>query len=700
MSLQVYARDETDFGHRGLGLPETYNAVVTWSMNAQFTLTFDYPLHGKNGSRIEKESIIKASTPEGDNLFRVQELILSMGVVSVTAYQVFWDLASNFIDDINLVGDTGIDAVQHIMSNTQYPHRFEYSGGLSNTANVRIVRMSVVNALIGTDDNTFITRYGGEFDWQGFQFNVVAQLGEDRGVVFRNKKNLTGYKQTTNYTGVVTRLMPEGYNGLFLPERYIDSPLITNYTTPKVGTITYSDIKAIETTTNDDGTTSTTSDEDTVPLNTALEMLRTAGYNEFSENHIDEPTVDIELNVVMLEDTEEYKDTAIFSRVYPGDTATFIHDDDGINVKARLTGYTWDPVVNEYLTQTYNSVSRSVDDIGSKLSQITNKVETVDSNVTTRAVNAATDVINSGFGGYVKVEKDRILVMDTDSKNTASDIWQWNKNGFGYSSTGINGPYRTAITMDGHINADFITTGTLNADIIKAGSITGDKLDINAIQVGFNSMGSTLKIDPWSLNFFNGNNQVLALDQAGLNIWQTGVNIGRIHGNVFINNPSIRGLNFDLNTTGDYMAWGVEDDTQTTYVVKLAWYNQTAADFLAIDPGFVFDDIVRFNSKVALNSFQTIAGKVINLGSYTIDGNPGVSLLSSGGHGIVLADNELYFVDGGGIHSASGFASSIDSAFSSINSVSSNVNSALSQYQATLNDSINSLQQQINNLQR
>ena len=48
-------------------------------------------------------------------------------------------------------------------------------------------------------------------------------------------------------------------------------------------------------------------------------------------------------------------------------------------------------------------------------------------------------------------------------------MWRWNVGGLGFSSNGYNGPYETAITADGRIVADFITSGTLVANIIKAG---------------------------------------------------------------------------------------------------------------------------------------------------------------------------------------------------------------------------------------
>ena len=123
-----------------------------------------------------------------------------------------------------------------------------------------------------------------------------------------------------------------------------------------------------------------------------------------------------------------------------------------------------------------------------------------------QAVDQATKLITGNLGGYVVLHSsagndtpDELLVMDQPDINTATKVWRWNLSGWGYSSTGYAGPYRLAATMDGAINADFLTTGTLNAEIIKAGilkSQTGDafyldlvsgELRINAKSIEINS---------------------------------------------------------------------------------------------------------------------------------------------------------------------------------------------------------------------
>lgn len=85
------------------------------------------------------------------------------------------------------------------------------------------------------------------------------------------------------------------------------------------------------------------------------------------------------------------------------------------------------------------------------------------------------NILNMATHGYVVLDPndgpERILIMDTNSVDTAQKIWKWDMNGLGYSSTGIDGPWSTAITMNGEISADFIVTGSLLASLITSGKI-------------------------------------------------------------------------------------------------------------------------------------------------------------------------------------------------------------------------------------
>jgi len=92
------------------------------------------------------------------------------------------------------------------------------------------------------------------------------------------------------------------------------------------------------------------------------------------------------------------------------------------------------------------------------------------------AIKNATGLITGQTGGYVVIHTAsdsgkpyELLILDAPTIEGAVNVWRWNVGGLGFSSNGYNGPYETAITSDGQIVADFITSGTLVANIIKAG---------------------------------------------------------------------------------------------------------------------------------------------------------------------------------------------------------------------------------------
>lgn len=127
------------------------------------------------------------------------------------------------------------------------------------------------------------------------------------------------------------------------------------------------------------------------------------------------------------------------------------------------------------------------------------------SSTMTKKIENATQLITGGKGGYVvlditdpdtgkKMHPWRILIMDTPEKETAKSVIQINKNGIGFSTTGINGPYRNAWTIDGNLVADFITTGSMLADRIRGGilEVGGKELAANGKIVVKNANGKEI----------------------------------------------------------------------------------------------------------------------------------------------------------------------------------------------------------------
>ena len=150
-------------------------------------------------------------------------------------------------------------------------------------------------------------------------------------------------------------------------------------------------------------------------------------------------------------------------------------------------------------------------------SEAVDKVSESVSSEINRKVENATNLITGGLGGYVVLDNVdpntgkaihpwRILIMNTPDKATAKNVIQFNQNGIGFSTTGINGPYSNAWTIDGNLVADFITTGTLLADRVRGGTL----------EVGGSGLGKDGRIVVKDTS----DRQIGYWDKSGLHVYQ------------------------------------------------------------------------------------------------------------------------------------------------------------------------------------
>lgn len=134
------------------------------------------------------------------------------------------------------------------------------------------------------------------------------------------------------------------------------------------------------------------------------------------------------------------------------------------------------------------------------------------STILNSAIENATQLIKNSMNGYITTTMNEngvpteLLIMDTPDKETATKVWRWNINGLGYSETGYDGEYALAITMDGSIVADRITTGTMFADRIKGGTLTlGGKDNVSGVLNLLDEQGNVVgKLDKDGLMAANG----------------------------------------------------------------------------------------------------------------------------------------------------------------------------------------------------
>lgn len=113
--------------------------------------------------------------------------------------------------------------------------------------------------------------------------------------------------------------------------------------------------------------------------------------------------------------------------------------------------------------QVNNKIIQQIDEMPSK------------ANILKAAKENAEQIINMATNGFITITKseqgaEELYISDTRDYKLANRYWRWNLNGLGYFKKGAG--VKVAITMDGAIVADFITTGTMSADRVRAGILT------------------------------------------------------------------------------------------------------------------------------------------------------------------------------------------------------------------------------------
>ncbi|EAE3011776.1 phage tail spike protein [Listeria monocytogenes] len=404
----LYEKTESNFNHNGLTVLDgvVVSPVVTEQLNGLFSLEFDYPIHAKASDKLRPEMIVKCPVPElQDQLFRIVERDDSLGgLVHIVAHHIFYDLAKNLIEDTYIVNKNGSGALTQLLGATTVPHSFSGTSNITTVNNVRLVRLNPVEVLLDSDlDNGYQARFGGEIVRDNYSISMLAHRGSDNGVQIRDKKNLTGYKSDLDYSSIVTRIMPEGYDGLFLPEKYVDSPLINSYVSPKIKITKYDNVKVGD----EEGEFAT--------KDLAYAELRRLAALEFTVSHIDKPTATYDVEFAPLERTEEYKQFSSLETINLGDIVSVTHAEDGFSVTARMVEYRYDPILKAFISITLGNVMPKFTDVAKDIKKVDTKVEQAkdDANYALTAANGK----NTNFYG-----------PDTPANPKLGDVW-YKENG-------------------------------------------------------------------------------------------------------------------------------------------------------------------------------------------------------------------------------------------------------------------------------
>lgn len=434
--------------------------------------------------------------------------------------------------------------LKHIVENSEeYKRNEQYTRDIEISGNIDIlVNCNLWQTSLGDYLEELQALYGNcEVRKKGFMISLVNKVGRDYPVYEVNYGvNLISNTISEEYL-VYKGVLGKGYNGILGDIQY------TNKVKSGMTKVVEYKVRLRDDQEDDESYTYYDTEEQ---CKQALNELAKKEVENLSDIVVTYDTKYLDLATVEESNTTE----KTFLEV--GDVVNTKIDKYNLNINTRVFEFIYDGMVEEI-----EDVTLSNADIGSlkvpTLNSVSKELEnkpSLEETVST-AKQEVSDFINSGFGGNIKVYNNEIYAMDSPEKENAVKCLRLNMNGLAGSTSGWKGPYNVAITVDGQIIADRITSGILKS--------LNDKTWINMEDGSFN-FADALKLVDGKLVFSHTNgSEGITIDKGGFKVTTYSSTNGmeevaKLIATSFAKDRNQNGLSICTTGYGDYIQIGYE----------------------------------------------------------------------------------------------------------------------------------------------
>lgn len=475
--IQIYRQDNIDYRHNGdmTLLPE--EAIIHVILNGEWTANIEHPIDLEGRWKyIEENAVVKMPSFNGIQLFRIRSKEKKDSGVSAELTPIFMDAKEDcFLVDVRPTNKSGQEALDVMTEKTP---QYQAKSDIKKVSTAYYQTMNLIEAINGSDDNAFVSRWGGEILYDNYQVIINEKAGGDYGVQVMYGKNIVkdGFSEMVDMSEVATRIVPRSYNGYMIEgdTPWVDSPLIEKYPTIHYRTMKFEDVKMREDAQEDDEENGVTICETQKQLEEALKKKCKEQYDE----GVDKPKVTIEADMELLQNTELYEDVKSLEMVSLGDTVHCNHSKLGIKSDARVIELEWDAVRNKLTFVKLGEFQYNfLNNVSSVMSRVDQSIRS-DGTVIGQQIQGIINGVKAQMKAQSTVAKKQmvraILFEDLDPKSETFGAMCLGTLGFEIASErtadGRDWKWSTFGTGQGFF-ADFIVAGTMLADRIKGGTL-------------------------------------------------------------------------------------------------------------------------------------------------------------------------------------------------------------------------------------
>lgn len=348
-----------------------YNDEIVHEGNGKYQLTFKFPTDNSTWELLTEETLLLADDLHGEQEFIIFEVERHHADITVYANQVATLLNNYSITELSVNNASGDRVMRNLVSSIIREHKFTFSSDIANTHNLNLKNITVANALF-KGKHSILGQWGGDLIRDKYDIRLLSNGGTNKEALFMYKKNLKTYQQKKSIKDLKTRIhftktinsQKEGEKDKVISVT-VDSPLINKYKNIYESNL---DVNEKEVT-----------DETT---------LRQYGEKYFKTTLCDVLEETIEIDVVGTPDVP----VGIF------DTVTVFHERFNLDVKKKITKYTYSPMGKKLKTIGFGKIQSN---LGSTLSNMVD--------------NAVAEQVESKLDAF-KIQKNLAALLKLDRK--------------------------------------------------------------------------------------------------------------------------------------------------------------------------------------------------------------------------------------------------------------------------------------------
>ena len=310
-----------------------YSDEIVHDGNSTYQLSFKFPTNNPLWEELVEETLLLADDLHGEQEFIIFEVEKHHAYITVHANQVATLLNNYSITELSVNNASGDRVMRSLVGSIIREHKFTFSSDIASTHSINLKNVTVATALF-KDKHSILGQWGGDLIRDKYDIRLLSNGGTNKEALFMYKKNLKSYQQKKSIKDLRTRIhftktinsQKEGEKDKVIAVT-VDSPLISKYKNIYEGNLDVSDQDVVDEVT-----------------------LRKYGEQYFKSTLCDVIEESIEIDVVGNPDVP----VNIF------DIVTVFHEKFNLDVKKKITKYTFTPMGRKLKTIGFGKIQQGL----------------------------------------------------------------------------------------------------------------------------------------------------------------------------------------------------------------------------------------------------------------------------------------------------------------------------------------------------